>query len=171
MTPIFLDIEASSWGVDSFPIEIAWGSSTSDIRNYLINPDGIPNWTDWSSKAEKVHGISREMLLSEGISPKKMCELLSDNLEGMTVYTDAPDFDGVWLVSLFDACKIKPISIDLRSFDELMITSYSKGMDTRLYDLKQLHRFKSKAKNFDKQHRASWDVEYLVRAWQLTQKS
>ena len=170
MNPIFLDIEASSWAFNSFPIEIAWGSTTTDVESYLINPAQIESWTDWSSNAEKAHGISKEILISDGISPKKMCEILKDRLENSIVYSDAPDYDGMWLFNLFEGCGIEPISLDLRSFDELMINSYSESRNSRLSDMKQILKFKSRAKNRDKQHRASWDVEYLVRAWQMTQK-
>ena len=171
MSPIFLDIEASSWTFNSFPIEIAWGSTTDNIQSYLINPQEIQEWTDWSTNAEKAHGISRELLTSQGISPYEMCELLKKNLDGKTVYTDAPDYDGMWLFNLFKGCEIDPSPIDLRSFDELMISTFSKEIDTRLFDLKEILRFKSRAKDRGKQHRASWDVEYLVTTWKMTKES
>ena len=170
MKPIFLDIEASSWAFDSYPIEIAWGSTTDDIKSYLINPSEIESWTDWSSNAEKAHGISKNNLLSDGISPFEMCKILDSHLTGRTIYTDAPDFDGMWLFNLFDGCGIEPISINVSSFDELMINSYAKSAKNTLRDLKQILRFRSREKNRDRRHRASWDVEYLVRTWEMTQK-
>lgn len=171
MRPIFIDIEASSWATDSYPIEIAWGGTINNIVSYLINPSSIEAWIDWDSSAENAHGISRGLLLSEGISPYEMCDMLEHGLAERTVYTDAPDFDGMWLFNLFEGCKREPISIDIRSFDDLMIRSLSKSNDDRLSSLKEILHCKLTAKNQNQQHRAAWDVEYLIRSWEMTQKS
>lgn len=58
---IFFDIEASSLGPDSYPIEVGWVSvkPNDEIVSgaMLIKP--AADWTDWSQEAEAVHGISR----------------------------------------------------------------------------------------------------------------
>lgn len=61
---VFLDFEASSLTKHSYPIEIAWVFEDGRSRTFLIRP--APGWTDWSAKAEAIHGISRELLEHEG---------------------------------------------------------------------------------------------------------
>ena len=64
---IFLDIEASSLGPDSHPIEIAWSGSGGQSDSFLIEP--VSNWSDWDSFAElTVHRVSKAELSTRGIS-------------------------------------------------------------------------------------------------------
>ena len=67
--PIFFDIEASSLGSRSYPIEIAWSYPDGSLEKHLILPSGIERWTDWSADAEKIHDISRAELRQYGKSP------------------------------------------------------------------------------------------------------
>lgn len=56
---IFLDIEASGLGSGSFPVEIAWVSEGGAEESHLIRP--APGWTQWSRRAEALHGITRAL--------------------------------------------------------------------------------------------------------------
>ncbi|NJD07038.1 MAG: hypothetical protein FIA97_11155 [Methylococcaceae bacterium] len=64
--PSFIDFEASSLGSASYPIEGAWNLAGGSIESCLISPAGISRWTDWSDKAERIHGIAKAQLLVEG---------------------------------------------------------------------------------------------------------
>src|SRR6266542_2743563 len=101
--PTFLDFEASSLRSASYPIEVAWNDPTGAIETHLISPAGIDRWTDWSVEAEKLHGISRALLRTEGKPPSWICRRMNRQLAGTIVYSDDPAYDGTWLAALFAA--------------------------------------------------------------------
>ena len=69
--PTILDVEASGFGSDSFPIEI--GVKRSDGARFcrLIKP--YQSWTHWNSEAESLHGITRDVLSQYGIDGREVC--------------------------------------------------------------------------------------------------
>lgn len=97
--PIILDIEASGFGSGSYPIEIGVALSDGRLLARLIKP--LPHWTHWQESAEKIHGISRERLLEEGVEPREIAMELNSLLENQTVYTDGWGVDRSWLALLF----------------------------------------------------------------------
>jgi len=101
--PIIVDVEASGFGSSSYPIEI--GLALPDGERYcaLIAPE--PSWIHWDPKAEALHGLSREKLISNGKSPKEICQKLNSLLKGKTLYSDAWTFDYPWIRTLFNAAK------------------------------------------------------------------
>ncbi len=82
--PPILDIEASGFGLGSYPIEI--GIVMPDARSWcsLVRPE--PAWQHWDPNAATVHNISREQLLQHGRSPAEIVAVLNDWLRGMVVY-------------------------------------------------------------------------------------
>jgi len=80
MTPRFLDIEASSLSMDSYPIEVAWSDNYGTIESHLINPYSVEYWTDWDYNAQQIHGISRKQCREEGISPEKLCHRMKNSI-------------------------------------------------------------------------------------------
>jgi len=103
--PLFLDFEASS--LDGHPIEVAISTVDGEIRSWLIRP--APGWTDWSPKAEALHGISREMLARDGLPVRDVARHLNVALADRVAYSDSPDFDGWWCKQLFDAAGEEPL--------------------------------------------------------------
>ena len=102
---IFLDIEASSLGPDSYPIEIAWSGSDGQSDSFLIEP--VSNWSDWDSFAElTVHRVSKAELSTRGISVEQAAHRLNRSLQGHVVLVDSLNWDRYWLQRLFDAAKI-----------------------------------------------------------------
>tara|TARA_R110000824_G_scaffold399764_1_gene605682 strand:+ start:2067 stop:2558 length:492 start_codon:yes stop_codon:yes gene_type:complete len=102
----FVDIEAS--GLDqtnSYPIEIGWSDTLGNQDNFLIKP--LASWSYWDPNAQLIHSISREELLSDGLSVKEAAMRLNSSLGGETVYCDALDFDGFWLKRLFKAAEME----------------------------------------------------------------
>ena len=100
---MFIDVEASSLGFDSFPTEIAWVGESGAAESYLIRPE--PGWDDWSSLSEAVTGISREMLARDGlpasiVATRTAAALLSP---GVVCVSDAPGYDLRWINRLLAA--------------------------------------------------------------------
>lgn len=102
--PPIMDIEASGFGADSYPIEV--GVITESGQRYcsLISPD--PGWQHWDLSAEGVHGISRETLFFHGHTLENVCRELNQLLANQTVYSDAWAFDQRWLNKLFYTANI-----------------------------------------------------------------
>ncbi len=99
----FLDFEASS--LDGYPIEVAISTADGRIRSWLIRPTW--RWTDWSTKAEALHGISREMLARDGASVRDVARDLDEALGDGVAYSDSPDYDGRWCRQLFEAAGVE----------------------------------------------------------------
>jgi len=107
MLPIVIDIEASGFGSQSYPIEIGVITADEKATCFLICPD--ESWTHWDEEAEQVHGISRAKLLGYGSPPEVVAANLNDLLVGERVYTDAWGHDLSWLGKLYDAVGLRQL--------------------------------------------------------------
>ncbi|PLY16567.1 MAG: hypothetical protein C0631_03610 [Sedimenticola sp.] len=102
MIPAVIDIEASGFGRNSYPIEIGVITPERMSYCYLIRPD--KTWKHWDSSAETIHGISRHTLLEKGESPREIARQLNQLFLGQTLYSDAWSHDISWLGKLYDIC-------------------------------------------------------------------
>lgn len=104
--PAVLDIEASGFGRDSYPIEI--GLVLPDGQSYcsLIRP--IPAWTHWDAAAERLHRIPLATVIRHGRDVVEVATQLNARLHGLTVYCDGWAHDYTWLGVLFDAAGMSP---------------------------------------------------------------
>lgn len=102
--PIVIDLEASGFGPESYPIEVGVVLENGDRYCTLISPE--PNWTHWSESAEALHGIARANLIAAGKSACEVAQQLNGWLEGKTVYSDGWVVDRPWLTTLFSAAGI-----------------------------------------------------------------
>ncbi len=181
--PTFLDFEASSLAIDSYPIEVAWNDAAGKIESYLISPAGVANWTDWDMQAQALHGITRKELLAHGKTPAWVCQRIRECLAGRTLYSDNPDYEEMWLTTLFAAAgaadnpTLEMESLESGKFaiehvDELLIQTVCRGMTRgRAKCLYKIDLMKHEARQLVAGiHRAGWDVEYLVKLWRLTVK-
>jgi hypothetical protein len=98
---VFLDFEASSLGKQGYPIEVAWAFASGEEESHLIRP--AASWTDWDTKAGRIHGISREQLKSEGTPLDDVAQRMVSVLTGRALYATAPSWDGKWLSKLLRA--------------------------------------------------------------------
>jgi hypothetical protein len=98
--PIVLDIEASGFGVGSYPIEIGVVLRSGRTVSYLIRPE--PEWSHWSLEGEATHGISREQLEREGLPVRYVAKALNELLKGEVIYTDGWGVDSSWLSLLYE---------------------------------------------------------------------
>lgn len=101
MTPPTIDVEASGFGRGSYPIEVGLVLADGSRHCYLIAP--ARTWTAWDDEAERIHGISRDMLLTHGRSLTDVAWRLNGLLHNKTVYSDAWAFDMSWIGKLYDA--------------------------------------------------------------------
>lgn len=169
--PCFIDLEASGLSVYSYPIEVAWSEPDGTIESHLISPAGIPDWTDWNKTAARIHGIGRTELLNHGRDPHWMAQRLQARLGGRTVYSDNPDYDAMWLLRLFVACKLPPPSMELRHLDSLLIETCCPKAEHRLAGLRDILELKHTARGRSPgRHRAAWDVGYMLELWRLSQR-
>ncbi len=99
--PVFIDIEASGFGHESYPIEIGVAFSDGSQYSSLIKP--APHWQYWDPQAEMLHGIDRQGLRRNGVAATRVTSELNECLAGQTVYSDAWVVDKPWLDQLFRA--------------------------------------------------------------------
>ncbi len=96
---IWLDVEASSLSVDSFPIEIGWCAADLVADSFLVKP--LERWTDWSIASELIHGIQLQELFDQGIDAAEAAREINRICAGKQVLSDNPVSDGDWLKQLF----------------------------------------------------------------------
>lgn len=119
-SPPIIDIEASGFGPSSYPIEI--GIALDEQVKYctLIRP--APDWIFWDHDAEKVHGISRDMLEAHGRPVREVASQLNMLLADRTLYSDGWVVDRPWLTTLFHAARtnmafrVSPLEMILTEF-------------------------------------------------------
>lgn len=92
-----LDIEASGLHQSSFPIEIAWGGPNFLAKSFYIKPDKMWKTSSWSNDAQRLHGISLEVVLQQGRMPTEVVEMLRTDTAGKTILSDGVSFDQNWM--------------------------------------------------------------------------
>jgi len=104
-SPNIIDVEASGFGGDSYPIEV--GLALSDGRKFCTLVLPTKHWDHWDDSAEQLHKISRETLQAHGRPVYEVACLLNELLEGVTVYSDGWVVDRPWMTTLFFAAGVK----------------------------------------------------------------
>ena len=135
--PHIIDIEASGFGGQSYPIEVGVVLSDGQKHCQLIRPH--EDWISWSSEAENIHGISRETLEQHGASLVKVAADLNRLLAGKTIYSDCWVADNSWLITLFDKARLHPsfYMYDIMTiFDEGIMECWHQVKEQVVKDLK-----------------------------------
>lgn len=139
---VIIDIEASGFGPDSYPIEIAYSNFNGSFSDsFLINPETAVGWDHWDTSSEAVHGIRKEDLISKGVSVDEAVKRLNNALCGYHALSDNVYFDQDWMTALFNSTPEKPHFSMLSLQDEL-------GINIPL--------------DLDRKHRALDDVKQLI---------
>ena len=73
-TPIIIDIEASGFASEGYPIEVGVALDDGTTFCSLISPP--PDWTYWDPEAEKVHRVARDILETYGRSVQEVAVTL-----------------------------------------------------------------------------------------------
>ncbi|MCG8552311.1 MAG: hypothetical protein MI799_18060 [Desulfobacterales bacterium] len=103
--PLILDVEASGFGCESYPIEIGLALEKENRYCSLIMPSD--HWTHWDMAAQDIHHISREILMNYGKPPDHVARELNRILNGLTVYSDGWVTDKPWVTRLFSEAGIR----------------------------------------------------------------
>jgi len=148
--PAILDIEASGFGLGSYPIEVGFVTSQGRAWCSLIRPE--PDWQHWDPNAAVVHGITREQLQQHGRSSVQVAEALNEQLRGVTVYTDAWAHDFSWLSRIYEVADRSP-SFKLENLRALL----NEDQAARWHEVKLALARESTARR----HRASADARLL----------
>ena len=151
--PAVLDVEASGFGRNSYPIEVGFALANGHSFCCLIRPE--PEWTHWDPQAETVHHISRRLLLDRGLPAGEVARLLNTQLAGQTVYSDGWAHDYSWLHALYDQAGLSP-SFKLESVGALLDEEHLAQLDQARRD--------AVAEMGLTRHRASNDARALRRA-------
>ncbi len=162
----FLDFEASSLEKTSYPIEVAWVFETGLSRTALIRP--LATWTDWSAKAEAMHGISRELLMSKGIPVGLIAEEMIETLSGHRLYASAPSWDGKWLSVLLRGAGLARHALRLRKSDEAFVEAARDGLGASCTDAQIVSLVENTLKTVrspDRIHRAMPDAVLELERW------
>jgi len=153
--PTVLDVEASGFGRNSYPIEI--GFVLPDARTFcaLIRP--LEHWTHWDEQAARTHHIPRTLLEERGQSVEQVAQRLNTDLRGKTVYSDGWANDYSWLGALFDAADMTP-AFRLENLRKLLSES----------EAERWHMVKAQisAERGAQRHRASSDARLLQLTFQ-----
>lgn len=104
--PAVLDIEASGFGRDSYPIEIGYVLPDGGGYCTLVRPE--TGWTHWDPQAQRLHGITRDTLVRHGRPAADIARHLNQALRGQTLYSDGWANDYSWLSALYDAANLSP---------------------------------------------------------------
>lgn len=150
IAPAILDMEASGFGKNSYPIEVGYVLPDGQAFCTLIRP--ASGWTHWDASAEALHGISRERMIERGRTVGEVATHLNEHLAGLTVYSDGWANDYSWLAALFDAADQQPaFRLDnLRAL--LHEDEAARWHDTKESVMREMHL---------QRHRASSDARLL----------
>jgi len=174
MIPRFLDVEASSLSMDSYPIEVAWSDNLGKIESHIINPSAIEYWTDWDYNAQQMHGISRKQCREEGVHPIFLCERMSESISlGEIVYADGGSFDEGWIDVLFgEGSELGYAQFKIVHSDTVMLPLLQKieSDDKKCWQLYERLKLESR-KIVNGRHRAKVDVQYLIELYKLCASS
>jgi hypothetical protein len=104
--PTVLDVEASGFGRNSYPIEIGFVLPNGHTFCTLVRPEA--HWTHWDAQAEATHHIPRALILARGVPVPEVARTINAQLAGQTVYSDGWVNDYSWIGALFDAADMSP---------------------------------------------------------------
>lgn len=158
--PTILDIEASGFGSESYPIEI--GIARYDGARFcrLIKP--FASWTHWDDEAQHLHGISRQHLVEFGLSGVEVCHQLNSFMSGQTAYSDGWVVDSPWLNKLYAAAGVA-MTFRLSALEYIL----------KEKQMNQWHTVKRIVTRElpEKRHRASVDAEIIQQTYMRTAAS
>ena len=83
-TPAIIDIEASGFGPQGYPIEVGVALTSGATRCYLVLP--IDEWTSWDEAVEQVHRIPRDIIEAHG----RPIEEVTNDLKRQTTRQRSP---------------------------------------------------------------------------------
>jgi len=159
MTPIIVDIEASGFGNNSYPIEVGVAMASGQRHSLLIRP--ADHWTHWEASAESVHQISRETLCRYGKPVREVAETLNALLASQYTYSDGWVVDKPWMTTLFQTARVT-MQFQLSPLEQLMTEPQIECWDVVKQQMFNEHR--------ESRHRASYDAWIIQQTFLRTYK-
>ena len=150
LPPTIIDVEASGFGAQSYPVEVGVIRADGERFCSLIKP--ADDWHHWDEQAQQLHGISRDDLYTYGQAATEVCQKLNDFINTPTVYCDGWVVDYPWLIKLFDAAGVS-MNFRVSSLDFLL--------KERQMDVWDKVKEELLAQFNDRRHRASSDAELI----------
>ena len=143
--PFIIDVEASGFGSESYPIEI--GVALNDGQRFCTLVLPAPDWTHWDKKAEKIHQVSRDILEAYGKPVNEVADQLNGTLAGKILYSDGWVVDKPWLITLFHAAG-RPMKFSVSPL-EMILTEKQMAVwhDTKEKVIKQKNLTRHRASN------------------------
>ena len=139
--PPILDFEASSLSDTSYPIS-AGLIVEGKVYYWIIKPK--PDWIDWSLQSQAIHGLKRSYIEVHGLPADQVFSEISELLTGHNIiYSDAPEWEAIWL------SRLGKLNIKIESIYDLI------KIDKETFSNELLSNFKSHRLM---QHRADDDV-------------
>jgi len=157
LMPTILDVEASGFGQGSYPLEIGLALPDGTPHCFLVMP--ARDWQSWDAEAEKVHGISREVVESHGRPVEEIAWRLNGLLYGQTIYSDAWSFDMSWLGKLYDKVDM-PQTFKIAALGDLLSEGQQRVWDDTRRRVEQDLSLR--------RHRASGDARILQETYRRT---
>jgi hypothetical protein len=168
---VFLDFEASSLDKKSFPIEVAWVFEDGRSQSYLIRP--AVDWTDWSSEAEQLHGISQRLLHAEGVAVETVANEMMTTLSGHDLYASSPSWDGKWLSVLLRAAGLPRHALRLKKSDDAFFDAARKilGEEVSETDIQNfVAEIIESTEQLSPTHRALSDARLELHRWEMARR-
>lgn len=148
--PPILDIEASGFGAQSYPIEVGVAGLNGARFCRLIRP--FPHWQHWDDSAQVLHGISRDELARYGRDAREVCLELNEFLNGQQAYSDGWVVDHPWLIKLY-SCAGVSMSFRLSALEYVLTETQMENWHSAKAQVQQ---------HYDQaRHRASVDAEII----------
>lgn len=132
---VFVDLEASGLGPETWPIEIGLACILADGTVHseasLIRPD--PTWREdkWAATSAAVHGIPRQAL-DDAPSAPEVAQWAMDWIGSRRAVSDAAEFDGLWLGRLLTTLDPAP-RLPWIDFDQVVASSFDRRGINRVY--------------------------------------
>ena len=157
LEPLIVDVEASGFGCESYPIEVGLALEQGKKFCRLISP--APDWSHWDDEAEKVHQVSRDTLELYGRPMREVALELNALLAGKTLYSDCWVVDKPWLSTLFNAAGVK-MSFNVSALEMILTPEQmASWSDTKQAVIHDMHL---------RQHRASADATIIQETYKRT---
>lgn len=166
IAPIFIDFEASA--INGYPIQVAYGSSESDLKSHLIKP--LEQWMNdeslWDENAEAIHGFSLSYLNIYGVNALSVAKEVSRDLQGKIIYSDSKA-DLTWLGWLFNDCAhLSGEQYEMPKFELIQKLVFENGFsDDQCYRAQILANEKFKSRGLVA-HKADADTLKHIWTWE-----
>lgn len=154
---LFIDIEASGLGIDSYPIECGWTVWNGEGDATLINHQPWLESSYWDSQAELLHGISKESL-KDAPDAKTALKIITDKTQEGILFSDCPKMESIWL-SLLSSASQDRMKWTIHDATSLFGKS--------LKDERMANSIMEKFKTTGHHHRAQGDSLVLWKVWQV----